>query len=220
MVVAGPVAQVELPADQRLPGQHQPPRISPQVRRQGRRQPARRARVVRELRPDRADRVRECAADRVRRRFLPAASERRGDASAASSSTVCSSATIRARRRHLRLCRGHDAPPGRPVRTAGHGIVRQPRSGADVLAPRRRRADRVGRPRALRDARQLRPRLHQRRLRATRRRSPALELRESHHASSLLTLRRSAFAGIPTEPAGPPPNFTGTLLVLEQRYSF
>jgi hypothetical protein len=47
-----------------------------------------------------------------------------------------------------------------------------------------------------------------------------LELRESAHSSSLLTLRRSAFGGIPTEPGGPPPNFTGTLLVLEQRYSF
>jgi hypothetical protein len=47
-----------------------------------------------------------------------------------------------------------------------------------------------------------------------------LELRESVHASSLLTLRRAAFAGIPTEPGGPPPNFTGTLLVFEQRYHF
>ncbi|HEX3469377.1 MAG TPA: hypothetical protein VHT05_14950 [Candidatus Elarobacter sp.] len=47
-----------------------------------------------------------------------------------------------------------------------------------------------------------------------------LELRESAHASSLLTLRRSGFAAIPTEPGGPPPNFTGTLLVFEQRYSF
>jgi hypothetical protein len=47
-----------------------------------------------------------------------------------------------------------------------------------------------------------------------------LELRESVHASSLLTLRRAAFAGIPTEPGGPPPSFTGTLLVFEQRYHF
>jgi hypothetical protein len=47
-----------------------------------------------------------------------------------------------------------------------------------------------------------------------------LELRESAHASSLLTVRRAAFAGIPTEPGGPPPNFTGTLLVFEQRYHF
>ncbi len=47
-----------------------------------------------------------------------------------------------------------------------------------------------------------------------------LELRESVHASSLLTLRRTAFGGIPAEPGGPPPDFTGTLLVVEQRYHF
>lgn len=47
-----------------------------------------------------------------------------------------------------------------------------------------------------------------------------LELRESAHASSLLSVRRSTFGGVPTEPLGPSPNFTGTLLVIEQRYSF
>jgi hypothetical protein len=45
-----------------------------------------------------------------------------------------------------------------------------------------------------------------------------LELAESAHLSSLLTVRRGAFWGVPTEPAGPPPSFTGTLLVFEQRY--
>ena len=47
-----------------------------------------------------------------------------------------------------------------------------------------------------------------------------LELRESSHASSLLSLRRSAFGGIPTQPGGPLPDFTGTLLIFEQRYRF
>jgi hypothetical protein len=47
-----------------------------------------------------------------------------------------------------------------------------------------------------------------------------LELRESVHAASLLTLRRSAFGGILTQPGGPPPDFTGTLLIFEQRYHF
>jgi len=47
-----------------------------------------------------------------------------------------------------------------------------------------------------------------------------VELRESTHAASLLTLRRAAFGGIPTQPGGPPPDFTGTLLVFEQRYHF
>jgi hypothetical protein len=47
-----------------------------------------------------------------------------------------------------------------------------------------------------------------------------LELRESSHASSLLSLRRSAFGGVPTQPGGPPPDFTGTLLIFEQRYHF
>ena len=47
-----------------------------------------------------------------------------------------------------------------------------------------------------------------------------LELRESSHAASLLTLRRAAFGGIPTQPGGPLPDFTGTLLIFEQRYRF
>ena len=38
------------------------------------------------------------------------------------------------------------------------------------------------------------------------------------HLTSLLTLRRTAFAGLPSIPGGPPPNFTGTLVVFEQRY--
>jgi hypothetical protein len=44
------------------------------------------------------------------------------------------------------------------------------------------------------------------------------ELRESRHTSTLVTLRRSAFAGFATSLIGvTPPNFTGTLFVLEQR---
>ncbi|HEY4442046.1 MAG TPA: hypothetical protein VGN14_16430 [Candidatus Elarobacter sp.] len=45
-----------------------------------------------------------------------------------------------------------------------------------------------------------------------------LQLAESDHATALLSIRRTAFAGIPTHLGGPPPNFTGTLLVFEQRY--
>jgi hypothetical protein len=45
-----------------------------------------------------------------------------------------------------------------------------------------------------------------------------VQLAESEHATALLSVRRTAFAGIPTMLGGPPPNFTGTLLVFEQRY--
>jgi hypothetical protein len=44
------------------------------------------------------------------------------------------------------------------------------------------------------------------------------ELRESPRTSTLVTVRRSSFAGYATSLLGvPPPNFTGTLLILEQR---
>jgi len=43
------------------------------------------------------------------------------------------------------------------------------------------------------------------------------ELRESPHASMLVTVRRSAFAGFATAPGVAAPDFTGTLLLLEQR---
>jgi hypothetical protein len=43
------------------------------------------------------------------------------------------------------------------------------------------------------------------------------ELRESPHTSTLISLRRSAFAGFATAPGLAPPDFTGTLLILEQR---
>ncbi len=43
------------------------------------------------------------------------------------------------------------------------------------------------------------------------------EVRESPHTSTLITLRRSAFSGYATVPNGAPPDFTGTLVVLEQR---
>jgi hypothetical protein len=45
-----------------------------------------------------------------------------------------------------------------------------------------------------------------------------LQLAESAHATALLTLRRSAFTGLPSRLGGPPPDFTGTLFVFEQRY--
>jgi hypothetical protein len=46
------------------------------------------------------------------------------------------------------------------------------------------------------------------------------ELRESPHTSTLVTLRRSAFAGYAIEAGGIAPDFTGTLLVLEERLTF
>jgi hypothetical protein len=45
-----------------------------------------------------------------------------------------------------------------------------------------------------------------------------LQFAESPHATALLTLRRTAFGGIPSALGGPPPNFTATSLVFEQRY--
>ena len=45
-----------------------------------------------------------------------------------------------------------------------------------------------------------------------------LQFAESAHATALLTVRRSAFGGIPSRRGGPPPDFTGTLFVFEQRY--
>lgn len=45
-----------------------------------------------------------------------------------------------------------------------------------------------------------------------------LQLAEGAHSASLLTLRRAGFTGIPSRLGGPPPDFTGTLLVFEQRY--
>lgn len=44
------------------------------------------------------------------------------------------------------------------------------------------------------------------------------ELRESRRSSTLITLRRSAFAGYATVPGLPPPDFTSTLLIVEQRF--
>jgi hypothetical protein len=46
------------------------------------------------------------------------------------------------------------------------------------------------------------------------------EFRESPHTSTLVTLRRSAFAGFAIAPGGAPPDFTGTLFLLEQRLTF
>ena len=43
------------------------------------------------------------------------------------------------------------------------------------------------------------------------------ELRESPHTSTLVTLRRSVFSGYATVPNAAAPNFTSTLLLLEQR---
>ena len=46
------------------------------------------------------------------------------------------------------------------------------------------------------------------------------EFRESPHTSTLLTYRRSAFSGFAIVPGDPPPDFTDSLIVLEQRLSF
>jgi hypothetical protein len=43
------------------------------------------------------------------------------------------------------------------------------------------------------------------------------ELRETPHTSTLLSVRRSSFAGYATVPGVPPPDFTGTLVIMEQR---
>ena len=45
-----------------------------------------------------------------------------------------------------------------------------------------------------------------------------VQFAESPHATALLTLRRTAFGGIPTQPGGPPVDFTGTMLLFEQRF--
>jgi hypothetical protein len=45
-----------------------------------------------------------------------------------------------------------------------------------------------------------------------------VQFAESAHATALISLRRTAFGGIPTQLGGPSPDFTGTLLVFEQRY--
>ncbi|MBV9972401.1 MAG: hypothetical protein JO135_03615 [Candidatus Eremiobacteraeota bacterium] len=46
------------------------------------------------------------------------------------------------------------------------------------------------------------------------------QLVESEHASVLLQLRRSAFAGLPSIRNGPPPNFNATTLIIEQRFHY
>jgi hypothetical protein len=46
------------------------------------------------------------------------------------------------------------------------------------------------------------------------------EVRETKHTSTLLTYRRSVFAGYAIAPGNPPPDFTDNLLVLEQRVTF
>ncbi len=45
----------------------------------------------------------------------------------------------------------------------------------------------------------------------------AAEYRESAHAATLVSLRRSAFSGYAIAPGDLPPDFTGTMLILEQR---
>jgi hypothetical protein len=45
-----------------------------------------------------------------------------------------------------------------------------------------------------------------------------VQVAQSAHASALLSLRRTTFGGIPTQLGGPSPDFTGTLLLFEQRY--
>ncbi len=46
------------------------------------------------------------------------------------------------------------------------------------------------------------------------------EWRWTSRASTLISARRSAFAGLPPAPLDPSPNFTATVLTLEQRYAF
>jgi hypothetical protein len=43
------------------------------------------------------------------------------------------------------------------------------------------------------------------------------EFRQSAALSTLITLRRAWFNGIPSQPGAPPPDFTGTLILIEQR---
>ncbi|MDB5041517.1 MAG: hypothetical protein JWN27_2243 [Candidatus Eremiobacteraeota bacterium] len=45
-----------------------------------------------------------------------------------------------------------------------------------------------------------------------------VEFAQSAHATALLSVRRTAFGGIPIQLAGPSPDFTGMLLLFEQRY--
>ncbi len=45
-----------------------------------------------------------------------------------------------------------------------------------------------------------------------------IQLAQSPHATALISVRRTAFGGIPSMLGGPPPDFTGTLFVFEQRY--
>jgi hypothetical protein len=45
-----------------------------------------------------------------------------------------------------------------------------------------------------------------------------VEVAHGPHLASLLSLRRTAFGGLPSRLGGPPPDFTGTLFVFEQRY--
>jgi hypothetical protein len=45
-----------------------------------------------------------------------------------------------------------------------------------------------------------------------------LQLRESGGTATLLTWRHAFLGGFPSQPAGPPPDFTGTVFILEQRY--
>lgn len=41
---------------------------------------------------------------------------------------------------------------------------------------------------------------------------------ESQHAAVLVQLRHASFSGLPSQPGGPSPDFSGSLLVVEQRY--
>ena len=41
---------------------------------------------------------------------------------------------------------------------------------------------------------------------------------ESPRAATLLSVRHASFTGLPSEPGGPSPDFSGTVLVVEQHY--
>ena len=45
-----------------------------------------------------------------------------------------------------------------------------------------------------------------------------VQFSESPHAAVLVSIRHANFTGLPSEPAGPSPSFSGSVLVIEQRY--
>ncbi|HME82665.1 MAG TPA: hypothetical protein VKF82_11425, partial [Candidatus Eremiobacteraceae bacterium] len=46
------------------------------------------------------------------------------------------------------------------------------------------------------------------------------QIAQSSHAALLVQLRYANFTGLPSQAGGPPPDFNGSVLVIEQRYHF